>query len=205
MRTPMAQSPPGGIPGHRGAGGGASKRTNKPALRFFRVFCAVRSARCVCGPCAPARRDDGGAFFLPHKTAAWRVSDRSRAPPRRQTNGSFERAELNLVHPRGPPVRMHARPLDLRPPTSIRPSLRPSAPCLSLRVVSCFVSWPKPRSRWVSHHRCHHRAWQWHDAPAISTDECACERACHTFDDIITFLSLSKPQTAPEPLQIKRR
>ena len=47
-------------------------------------------------------------------------------------------------------------------------------PCLSLRVSCRVVSWPKPRSRWVSHRRVITRARQWRDTlPVIVTVDIA--------------------------------
>ena len=79
------------------------------------------------------------AFFCPgpaQKTRSRlhiRVSKRSRAPP--TTNNHFFRAELNPANSRKPRVRMHDRPLDLRPPAS--PLVR--SPPVTSRRVECRV------------------------------------------------------------------
>ena len=64
---------------------------------------------------------------------------------------------------------MHARS------TAVRLSPRSFVvPGLSLRVSCRVVSWPKPRSRWVSHRRVITRARQWRDTlPVIATVDIA--------------------------------
>ena len=64
---------------------------------------------------------------------------------------------------------MHARS------TAVRVSPRSFVvPRLSLRVSCRVVSWPKPRSRWVSHRRVNTRARQWRDTlPVIAAVDIA--------------------------------
>ena len=65
-------------------------------------------------------------------------------------------------------------------------------PCLSLRVSCRVVSWPKPRSRWVSHRRVITRAWQWRGAlPVVTTVDVASVGAVIIAFVVLTVFCLS--------------
>ena len=89
---------------------------------------------------------------------------------------------------------MHARS------TAVRLSPRSFVvPHLSLRVSCRVVSWPKPRSRWVSHRRVITRARQWRDTlPAIALT--AVQRHIRFFDVTEFWCPGPTPSDAASPV-----
>ena len=131
-----------------------SKRTKVNCTFFARLAPCARvclrslrnETRARPTPRSPAVGSDEQCGFLAGTWEAWwLVGQREKPRRRRHTFEFFELKEPREF--RAPRVRMHARPLDLRPPVS--PLVRAHPP--ACHFASCQVSCrdAKPRSRWV--------------------------------------------------------